>query len=213
MAAPRQGESSETGRVNQKRRTRNAIAEAARDLLGQGITPTVTQAAELALVSRTTAYRYFPTQESLLMEVALNIDVDELERLVATPLGAETPQDRTLDILDGLNEHVFAAEAQYRTALRLYLDVWLDAAATGDDAPVVREGRRRRWYETSLEPLRSSVDADEWDHLITALCVLGGPEAMTVLCDVCRLDADRGRAATRWAAATLLRATFGDQSS
>jgi AcrR family transcriptional regulator len=63
MTVPRQGKSSETGRVNQKRRTRAAIVESAKELLQQGTTPTVAQAAEAALVSRTTAYRYFPTQE------------------------------------------------------------------------------------------------------------------------------------------------------
>ena len=39
-----------TGRANQKRRTRAAIVAAAGDLMAQGITPTVPQAAEAALV-------------------------------------------------------------------------------------------------------------------------------------------------------------------
>jgi AcrR family transcriptional regulator len=198
----------ENGRVNQKRRTRAAIVKAAKDLLDQGVAPTVAQAAEAALVSRTTAYRYFPTQESLLVEVALDVDVDEIERIVATPVETDGAEERALVVLDLFNRHVFDAEAQYRTALRLYLDRWLDAAARGDDEPILREGRRRRWYEESLAPLRSSVDADAWDRLVTALCLLGGPEAMAVLRDVCQLDQDTGRAVTRWAAETLLRSTF-----
>jgi AcrR family transcriptional regulator len=198
----------ESGRVNQKRRTRAAIVAAAQDLLDQGITPTVAQAAEVALVSRTTAYRYFPTQESLLLDVAMSVDVDEIEQLVALPVTADEARERTVAVLDTFNRHVFDAETKYRTALRLYLDLWLQAAATGDDSPVIREGRRRRWFEASLAPLQSRVDAAEWERLITALCVLSGPEALTVLRDVCQLDQDTARTITRWAAETLIGATL-----
>src|SRR5262245_59503744 len=57
-------------RANQKQRTRAAIVEAAGRLLRRGGTPTVAEAAEEAKVSRATAYRYFPTPEDLLLEVA-----------------------------------------------------------------------------------------------------------------------------------------------
>lgn len=199
----------ESGRVNQKRRTRAAIVAAAKELLDQGVTPTVAQAAEAALVSRTTAYRYFPTQESLLVEIAMNVDVDEIEQLVGEPVDASGAIDRARTILDLLNHHVFDEEVKYRTALRLYLDLWLAAAAEGDDSPVVREGRRRRWLEQSLEPLRSTVDDEAWRRVISALCLLGGGEAVVVLRDVCQLDEEEGRAVASWAAETLLRETFG----
>ncbi|MCU1357927.1 MAG: transcriptional regulator, TetR family, partial [Acidimicrobiales bacterium] len=55
------------GRSAQKRRTREALVAAARDMVAAGLTPTVEQAAEAAGVSRTTAYRYFPTARSLLL--------------------------------------------------------------------------------------------------------------------------------------------------
>ncbi len=139
MDVPRQAGSLESGRINQKRRTRAAIVASAKDLLDQGVTPTVAQAAEAALVSRTTAYRYFPTQESLLVEVALNVDVREIEQLVAEPVEAGEASDRALAVLDLFNRHVFDAEPQYRTALRLYLDLWLEAAAKGDGNDRVRK--------------------------------------------------------------------------
>jgi len=40
---------------------------ATRELLAEGVTPTVEQAAERAAISRTTAYRYFPNQRALLI--------------------------------------------------------------------------------------------------------------------------------------------------
>src|SRR4051794_28460872 len=54
------------GRTAQKRRTREALTAAARDLVAAGDTPTVESAAAAAGMSRTTAYRYFPNQQSLL---------------------------------------------------------------------------------------------------------------------------------------------------
>ena len=54
------------GRINQKRRTRVALKEAAAEFVRLGVTPTVAQVAEAALVSKSTAYRYFPSQEALL---------------------------------------------------------------------------------------------------------------------------------------------------
>src|SRR5882757_1425641 len=55
------------GRSAQKARTRHALVAAARDLVASGVTPTVEQAAAAAGISRTTAYRYFPNNRSLLV--------------------------------------------------------------------------------------------------------------------------------------------------
>jgi AcrR family transcriptional regulator len=195
--------------VNQKRRTRAAIVDAARELLAAGATPTVAQAAEQAMVSRTTAYRYFPTQESLLLEIAVTADVDDLEALVAEPVDAGGAADRVRLVLDRFNERVLADEAQYRTAARLYHDLWLAAAASGEQAPVVREGRRRRWLAASLAPLAGTVEPERLDRAVDALCLLMGIEAMSVLHDVARLDDDQARAVASWVADLVL-ATLQD---
>jgi AcrR family transcriptional regulator len=208
MGVQRQEGLLDTGRVNQKRRTRAALVEAAKAMLQEGVTPTVAQAAEAALVSRTTAYRYFPTQEALLLEVAVNVDVDDIEALVAEPVGAEGAGDRVVEVLQTLNQHVLAEEVQYRTTLRLYLDQWLASVAEGDGPPVVREGRRHRWLHQILDPTRGVVPAAELDRLVAALSMVCGVEAITVLRDINGLDGDDALAVTEWAARTLLRATL-----
>lgn len=208
MGVQRQEGLFNTGRVNQKRRTRAALVEAAKALLQDGITPTVPQAAEAALVSRTTAYRYFPTQEALLLEVAVNVDVDDIEALVAEPVEPAEAPDRVVEVLQRLNQHVLAEEVQYRTTLRLYLDQWLAAVAEGDGPPVVREGRRHRWLHQLLAPVRGTVPDAELDRLVAALSLLGGAEAVTVLRDISGLEGDDALAVTEWAARTLLRATL-----
>lgn len=207
---PRQDLTPNRGRVNQKLRTRTAIVAAAQELFDAGTTPTVAQAAEAALVSRTTAYRYFPTQESLLIELTVTADVGSIEQLVARPVEAADARDRTLAVMAAFLANTFDAEHQYRQAARLYQDQWLAAIAAGESSPTVREGRRRRWYAETLAPLRGQVSKAEWERLITALCLLSGPEAMIVLRDVCGVDERTARKVTSWAADCLLRETFGD---
>lgn len=197
--------------MNQKRRTRAAIVAAAEELFAQGITPTVAQAAEAAEVSRTTAYRYFPTQESLIVELTVTLDVDDVEGLVHRPLEEdESATDRLLVVLDSFNRHVAGEETQYRTALRVYLDQWLAAVAAGESAPMVREGRRGRWFRASLEPVRGTVPDADLDRLVAALSMLCGTEALVVLRDVAHLDEEQGRTVVDWAARTLIAATFDD---
>jgi AcrR family transcriptional regulator len=208
MTVPRQEKSPTGGRVNQKLRTRTAIVEAAQELFDGGTVPTVAQAAEAALVSRTTAYRYFPTQETLLTELVITADVDEIERLVRSPVDAVDAQARVLAVMEAFLRNAFAAESQYRQAQRLYQDQWLAAAANGEATPTLREGRRVRWFEQCLAPLRKGVSKAEWDRLLTALSLLTGPEALVVLRDVCGVDERTARKATGWAAECLLRETF-----
>ena len=202
-----------TGRVNQKLRTRGAIVTAAQQLLEQrGEIPTVAEAAEAALVSRTTAYRYFPTQESLVLELSVTVDVPAIEELVGRPAGPDDAVDRVLEIAGTFNEHVLADEELYRRAMRAYLDLWL-AAREKDPAesfPTVREGRRMRWFADALAPLRGSVPDSTLRRMQLALCMVMGSEAIVVMRDVCRLEPEEALAVTRWAAEAILQAGLAD---
>jgi AcrR family transcriptional regulator len=201
-----------SGRVNQKRRTRAAIVDAARELFDEGTSPTVSQAAERAMVSRTTAYRYFPTQESLLLELSVTADVDEIEALVRQPVNSGTAVERTIEVMRRLNDHVLAEEVQYRASLRLYLDLWLAAVADGDEAPVVREGRRTRWITETLTPALDGVPATDRRRLIAALGMVTGIESMTVLRDIARVGPDEALDVAEWAARTLIEATIAAEA-
>src|SRR6516162_478032 len=58
-------------RLNQRHRTRAALVHAAMQAVRRGETPTVESAAEDAGVSRAAAYRYFTSQQALLLETSL----------------------------------------------------------------------------------------------------------------------------------------------
>src|SRR5687768_16666758 len=141
-------------RANQKARTRAAIVEAAQQLRADtGETPTVAQAATVAGVSRATAYRYFPTQEALELEVAdISPDVGATDAALAA-LTTDDVEQRLLTLLDAFNPIVLAKEAHFRRALWVYQDTWLRSHRNGDETPAVREGRRMRWLDQVLEPL------------------------------------------------------------
>jgi AcrR family transcriptional regulator len=182
--------------------------DAARELFDEGTSPTVSQAAERAMVSRTTAYRYFPTHESLLLELSVTADVDEIEALVHQPVDSSTAVERTVEVMRRLNDHVLVEEVQYRTSLRLYLDLWLAAVADGDEAPVVREGRRTRWITETLTPALDGVSANDRRRLIAALGMVTGTESMTVLRDIARVGPAEALDVAEWAARTLIEATI-----
>jgi AcrR family transcriptional regulator len=198
-------------RANQKERTRSALVDAATAMLRRGTPPTVAEAAEEAKVSRATAYRYFPTQEALLLEItSLTPLVAPVEAALAT-LTTDDVEERLLIVLDTLNPIALSDEIAMRTALRVYQDTWLENHGNSDAAPV-REGRRMRWLDRVLEPVRADLSDQQWDRLRYALALTMNIDAIAVMKDVCRIkDDDEALEVLRWAARALLRAGLDDR--
>src|SRR3712207_3545020 len=108
----------ERGRTSQKARTRATLVAATRDLVAQGRTPTVEEAARAAGVSRATAFRYFPNQRALLVAAHPEVAATSLLGDDA-PTDPEERLDRTVTDLLRLTVET---EPQLRTMLRLSLD-------------------------------------------------------------------------------------------
>src|SRR5215831_5154299 len=137
-------------RVNQKRRTRAALVEAAERLLDRGQAPTVADVADVALVSRATAYRYFPSQEHLLIDVVLERSIEEINRQVDAALGSSDVAARLEALVAAVQDEVVANEPGFRTLLQLSI------AQQQSDSPTVariRGERRLKWIEKALEPI------------------------------------------------------------
>lgn len=197
-------------RANQKSRTRSAIVEAAAKLLRTGVTPSVAAAAEAAQVSRATAYRYFPTPESLQLEVAgVTPTFAPVEQLVES-LDGDDAEARLAAFQRTFNALAFANEAQMRMALKVYLDTWF--GNTDATAPV-REGRRMRWLETVLAPVKRGSSKKHWRRLQAALALTMGTDAMVVMKDVCRLDDREAQEVLAWAARTLLQGALREAAT
>lgn len=195
------------GRMNQKRRTRAALMAAATELVRSGATPTVAQVAELALVSKSTAYRYFPSQEALVAEALLDA-VNRLD-LEAVYDAARTsgPAAARLDaVVRADHALVIKHEAAFRTAVRAML-----APRADDPAEVPRRpGHRLRYLAEALTPLNDQLDAEQLQRLVMALAMCVGMESILVMEDIGGLSPAAGEAVKRWAAGALLRAALDE---
>jgi AcrR family transcriptional regulator len=195
-------------RANQKERTRQALVTAAAELLKAGSQPTVAEAAERAKVSRATAYRYFPMQESLLVEIAqVNPAAAPMEDWLLR-LQESEPEERLRQLLARFNRIALDEEVALRTGLRVYLETWLESRRRGESPPAVREGRRMRWLDETLAPARAQLRPAQWKRLRSALALTLGAEAMVVMKDVCHATDDEAVATLEWAALALLRAAL-----
>jgi AcrR family transcriptional regulator len=193
----------ETGRANQKARTRTAIVDAAEALRAENGVPTVAEAADAARVSRATAYRYFPTQEALQVELDSSRVNAPIEKIVAS-FTSNNAGLRVAALIDAYCDLALGEEAHMRTALRVYQDTWLRG---GDNvaAPQVRKGRRMKWLTAALAPLPDLPPA-KLARLRAALALCVGADSLVILKDVVGLDHSEANAVLKWVASALLRA-------
>jgi hypothetical protein len=190
------------GRVHQKRRTRDALVAAARAMVARGETPTVEIAAEMASISRTTAYRYFPNQRALL--VAAHPEVGATSML---PDDAPDDVATRLDlVMDQFIRMLLDNEAQQRTMLRLSLE-----AEPAERAQLpLRQGRGITWIGEALAPLKENMTEAEVHRLTLAIRSATGIEALAWLTDVAGLERDDAAELMRWSARALLRSALAE---
>ena len=200
------------GRINQKRRTRAAILAAAVELLEQGQRPTVAEIADAALVSRATAYRYFPTQEYLLFEAALESTRSDIDRELEENTLPEDPEARLEMVIDALQKRIIDKEPAFRTMLRLSLEQAPQEEQNGVESTPsrLRGGGRVRWIEKALASVEGRLEVRSYKRLVAALSLCMGIEALVVLRDICTLEAQEAEEVSRWAAQALLKAALGE---
>ena len=197
----------DTGRIRQKLRTRQDLLEAAWRLLSQGKQPHVAEVAEEAMVSRATAYRYFPNRERLLMEAVLDRQIAPPEEVLA---GAKTfpVADRVARVQEHLFDHVSDNETLYRMFLRAGMDEWLSNRDKTNF--LLRADRRLSLLDEALRPMRDRLDKDRYEKLFYALATMVSLESFIVLRDVCQLGQRRGREIMSWAVSKLVEAATAD---
>ena len=189
-----------SGRTRQKARTRGAMLAAARELLANGVTPTVEQAAERAGVSRATAYRYFPNQRSLMVAC-----FPQLQSL--TLLGKDPPADAA-ERLDVVIDHLGRQLIEFEPELRAMLRLSLETPAPGPEALPLRRGRAIGWIADALEPLRGRLGDDAVRRLAVAVRATLGIEPLVWLTDVAGLPPEEAVELMKANARCVLRAAL-----
>jgi AcrR family transcriptional regulator len=191
------------GRPNQKARTRKDLLQAASRLVKQGRPPTLEEVAEEALVSRATAYRYFPSVEALLVEAAVDVAVGEPAEVFRNETSRD-PVVRLQRVETALYDMIAANEPLLRSMLAHTIQRDMQADAIGKLPR--RQNRRTPLIEAALEPSRDQFKPGARKLLTWALALIMGPEAMIVVKDVLQLDDTDARKVKRWAIRALVEA-------
>jgi AcrR family transcriptional regulator len=193
---------SDTGRVNQKRRTRMAILQACRDIIRSGATVTMPDVARLALVSEATAYRYFPDLASLVNEAFTS--------LWPSPAQALAPVS---DSGDPVERVAFACEYMLRGVLSSQTAVraMIAATITRPELAPARPGLRFGLIDEALAPLNETLGATDparFGRLKQDLAAVVSAEALFSLTDLARLAPGEAVASLVRTATTITQAAL-----
>ena len=185
----------QTGRKQQKARTRAALVESARAILAAGQVPSVEQAADLAAISRTTAYRYFTNRRALLVATYPELD--------ATSLLGDAPPSDPVERLDLVAQRFMSQIVAHEPELRAQLRMSLDPSPTPAALPL-RQGRAIGWIQEALAPLHEHLTESTIRNLTFAIRATLGIEALVWLTDVAGLSREEATGLMRASARTLL---------
>jgi AcrR family transcriptional regulator len=192
-----------TGRGRQTRRTRRALVAAADQIFAEGRVPTVAEVAERADVARATAYRYFPTQEALLLESSYLGDSEPLRSIGDLGASIADPRERVAEAVRIGARWTLGREVRLRAILRTSLD-----PAQG----VERPARRRGYIAELLAPIRAELTPEAYDRLAAGLTLLFGIDPIVSLRDNGDLAPERIPDALAWIAYRLVDAALADSS-
>lgn len=198
MSAPRKAS-------NQELRTRKDLLLAAGRLMKEGRKPTMDEVAREALISRATAYRYFPSIDALLVEVPIDAALGDPAEMLSDH-APDDPEAR-IDEAEALMHRVVY---QNETLLRVMLANSIGHPSKDDTN---RQNRRVPLIEAALAPSRHRFRETDYQKLCAALAMIFGPEAMIVFSDVLRLDEQTARDVKSWAVRALVRAALESSRS
>jgi len=178
---------------------------ATRELLAEGVTPTVEQAAERAAISRTSAYRYFPNQRALLTASYPELEAPSL-------LDSDAPADPTAR-LELVTESIARQVLQYEAELRAMLRLSLESPAPSPESLPLRQGRVIGWIEDALAPLQERIPGPELRRLALAIRATLGIEALVWLTDIGGLSREQAADLMCSSARTLLRSALAEAAA
>lgn len=193
---------SETGRANQRKRTRTAIVDACREIIRSGAPVTMPDVARSALVSEATAYRYFPDLASLISEA--------LDGMWPSPAEALGP---VADSEDPVRRIAFACEFLLRGVLSSQgaVRAMISATITRPDLAGTRPGVRFGLIDQALAPLNGTLGLTHPGRLAQLrrdLAAVVSAEALFSLTDLAGLTPDEAVASLVRTATTVTEAAL-----
>jgi AcrR family transcriptional regulator len=182
------------------------------DLMQERRPPSMPEAAERALVSIATAYRYFTTAEELWEEAAVfSVDhlIDEEAVEQAVEAAGNDVEARLEVVVRQIGWRMLDEEMTYRQMAKTSLDRWFAQQRVGERRPT-RPRRRNRWNALVVEPLRGTLTDAQLAELVEALGIGWGTEAMIALYDVLDLEPDAAKQRMLTTCRWILRGALAD---
>ncbi len=172
------------------------MVETASAMMRRGLSPSVSDVAEAAGVSRSTAYRYFPTLADMLRAVV----AEALGPILDWDDPATTGEARLASLYGKTFRRMSEHEATFRAAIRQSLEPSMEAP--GDKT--LGRGHRRALLARAVRD--SGLTPAQANKLVPALSLTFGIEALIVLKDICGLDDRQAEDVAVWSACALLQA-------
>jgi AcrR family transcriptional regulator len=149
-------------------------------------------AADRALVSVATAYRYFSSADELWWEASSDallgatFGIDErIEAAGSDPLARLDALQRTVGF------RMLEDQVPYRRVTKTALEQWFRQADEPSSERVpVREGRRNEHIRKVVAPLNGQLSTEDVDRIAHALGTVFGTEVMIALTDAVGLDVE-----------------------
>jgi AcrR family transcriptional regulator len=185
-------------RDRQTRRTKRALLVAAEEIFAEGGVPTVADVAERADVARATAYRYFPTQEALLLETTFLGDSGPIRSLPELVKEIQDPAERVAEAVRRAAVWTLGSEARLRTILRMSLE----------HKSVQRPARRRHYIALLLKDVEAELSPDTCERLTGSLTLLFGIDPIISIRDNSDTPPDRIPDLLAWTSYVLVRSAL-----
>ncbi len=179
------------------------MLEVASQMMRDGASPSVSDVAEHAGVSRSTAYRYFPTRAVMVQAVV----GENLGPILEWQSDAEDPVDRMRSLIEESFPRIAANEPTFRAALRLSLERQ-DQSENGVENNEFTRGHRVELLGRALAPLADKCEDADLKRLSQALSMIFGIEALVVMKDFWGDDSKSAESVATWAAQALIEATI-----
>lgn len=177
-------------------------------LARRGRTPSVAEVAEMAGVSRATAYRYFPSRSAVIAAVV----AESLGPVRSYMPQAREGGERVRELFSQTFPRFKEFEPHMRAALQLSLEHESLERVGSLEEPRYRRGFRRDLLRRAAGPLRERLGRGPFEQLLKALSILYGIEPHVVLKDIWDATDREVEKITRWMVDALIAAALREAS-
>ena len=180
-------------------------------MLDRGERPKLAAVAEEAMVSRATAYRYFPSEEALFLETILHARRAERGGKSYPTTTPDDPIERAVLVQRYLIDYSAEHETEFRMFLRVTFDKWL--AAEGKPEDQLRQRRRLEMFRPGLRAhARRGRPGESWPSSGSRCRSCPGSRRWWRFRTCALSSLEEGTDAVEWAARTLVRAVLEGRS-